>query len=141
VKKLLILVILLCAALACSAQEVIVANAIIIAWDAVTTLVDGTQIPAGDTVDYQVFIALNKDVPIDKGRTNGEVQHAISFDQEGTYFVGVRAIRIHNNEESISEIAWSDDPEHAETPFVIMYLLPPNDPGGIRVVKVEVIIT
>jgi hypothetical protein len=132
VKKFLILVTLLCAALTCSAQETIVANAVVVAWDAVTTLVDGTQLPAGDSVDYEVLIALNKDVPIIKGRTD-QLEFSIVFDQEGTYFIGVRAIRIHNSEESISEIAWSDDIQYAPNPFVVLYLLPPSNPDGIRI--------
>ena len=123
------------------------ANQTTVGWGAVTTLSDGTDIPSGDVVKYQVYLANAKTDPNKANPTLvGEVetlQETITLNVEGNYFVGVKARRYIVNPDSSQElvgeasISWSDDPTYAANgeDFGLRYFLPPAAAGGLSPVS------
>jgi hypothetical protein len=111
------------------AQDIIDTNSVVIAWDAVTMLTDGTVIPPEDTLEYEIVMAPRGDrtsLTI-LGRTP-DLFYTVTFVNEGMYEVGVRAIRTTTSVETESVLTWSED-----SGFVIRHLLAPEPPGGLRV--------
>lgn len=110
-KKLFIIFAILIVASIASAQTWYEANQVTFAWDAVTTLSDGTAIPSGNTVKYQVYTKPNS---VSAGvKTGGEItatQLLISFTTEGQYFLGVEALRYSGTTllSKSNPITWSD---------------------------------
>jgi hypothetical protein len=104
-----------------------------VAWDAVTTNVDGTSIPP-EEMSYVVYISdalFDPDHldPIEQGTTT-DTQYLLVFTEEGRYFFGVKAVRITDGDVvGESEIVWSSAPEYD---FGLEYYWGPADPTGLR---------
>ena len=139
-KLLLIISILLIASLA-SAQTWHTANQGTFAWDASTTLVDGSPVPASDTIKYQAYKRLSPALPTAGEKSGDEItalQQTVSFTVEGGYFVGVTAIRYVGTERvSESQVAWSDNPAVVANgqAFGFKYYLQIAFPTGLRQVQ------
>lgn len=119
-------------ALTLCAQEIIDTNSAVVAWDAVTTLTDGSPVPAEDTIEYELFIAPrgDRDNKVEIGRTP-DLTFTITFTDEGVYDIGVRAVRIYQGtSEMRSTITWSEDETN---PFLIRYIRAPEAPTSLRV--------
>jgi hypothetical protein len=111
------------------AQEVQYTNQITIAWDPVISLADGSPIPAGDVITYEIF---NPDELI--GETT-ELQYTVTFDHEGEYIVGVRTKRQVTSTGDIvySEINYSDqNGESTPDPFVVRFIKPVQMAKNLR---------
>jgi hypothetical protein len=115
-------------------------NQATVAWDAVTALDNGDPLPAGDTIEYVVYLANaitdpNKDNPSEI-ETITATQSTITLNVEGSYFVGVKAVRKIADGTNVgeSEVAWSDDPQFVQggATFGLRYFLPPAAPGNMR---------
>jgi len=93
----------------------ITANQVTLAWEPVTTCLDGSPFPEGDKISYEVFIILEGDqkpsgmvLCIETTKT----ETTLSFDLEGRFFVGVRAVRLRAGQPvSRSIVSWSDNPD------------------------------
>jgi hypothetical protein len=92
------------------------ANQMTVAWDA-ATLDDGTPIPPGSTVQYQVYIRADPaGTPLAAGNpiTNG-TQATVTFTVEGQYDIGVEGQRLLDGQIiSRTPIGWSNDPAIAQ---------------------------
>ena len=111
------------------AQEVHYTNQITVAWDPVTLLTDGSPIPAGDVITYEIF---KGDELI--GET-AEIQYTVTFDQEGEYRVGVRTKRQVASTGDIiySEINYSDqNGDSTPDPFVVRFIKPVQMAKNLR---------
>jgi len=115
-------------------------NQATVEWDAVTALDNGDPLPAGDTIEYVVYLANaitdpNKDNPSEI-ETITATQSTITLNVEGSYFVGVKAVRKIADGTNVgeSEVAWSDDPQFVQggETFGLRYFLPPAAPGNMR---------
>lgn len=107
------------------------ANQTTVGWDAVTTLSDGTPVPA-EQISYKVYIAklADKSDKVVAGDAVVNNQYTITLNSEGKWYVGVSTVRTVNGVviES-SRIAWSDVPtdcENGETFGIMLYLGPAN---------------
>lgn len=104
------------------------------AWDPVTKTVDNMPIDP-TKVEYIVYIAdEQRQNPILKYRGTG-TSTTITFDQEGKFLLGVKAVRVENgNDVAESAIQWSDDPAAAQggVTFGVIYYAAPEAPGGLR---------
>ena len=105
-------------------------------WDAPTKLMDGSNIPPGSTIKYQCWRRL---VPATVGEKVGAeltpTQYTVSFTSEGSYFVGVEALRyVGVDLVSRSAIAWSDVAANCQggVTFGFRYWLALMQPGGQR---------
>jgi len=115
------------------------ANQATVAWDATTTLADGTPIPAGSTIEYTVYLA---NAITDPGKINpseiatvATTEYTITLNAEGSFYVGLQSIRLVDSVEvSASAIIWSDDPAVVQggATFGIRYFLSPAAPSGLR---------
>lgn len=117
-----------------------IANQKTIAWDPVTTLTDGTSLPAGDSVLYRIWIKRDGQINESVIADNVDMtQYTLTLDQEGRFFVGIQAIRVYTIDGqdliSESEIAWSDIPENCanSNDFGVVYLISPAKAGGLAV--------
>lgn len=110
-----------------------VANQVTVAWDAVTTLTDGTLIPAGSTVQYQIYARVDPaGTAVASGSPLTVLQALVTFAVEGFYDIGVKAQRLVGGQVvSESVISWSNDPLFAQggNAFGVQYYLPP---AGIK---------
>lgn len=121
------------------------ANQSTVAWDAVTTDVDGDPIPAGSHVEYKVYLVNaqtdpNKANPAEVGQT-AETQLIITLNTKGSYYVGVTSLLIDDatNEQlgDPSAFAWSDNPAQCQggVDFGIRFFAPLVAPGALRSVS------
>jgi len=115
------------------------ANQVTVAWTPVITLVDGSVVPAGDQILYEVYsVPETGDKSIDRifiGETNA-TEYVVTFVEEGRYFIGVRSTRVRTSEKiSVSGFAWSDDPAAVKNgvTFGVVYFIAPGEPGGMEV--------
>ena len=109
------------------------ANQQTVAWDAVTTNIEGGAIPAGE-ISYTVYLY---NAVTDPDHLNAvelantiETQYLITLGTEGKYFFGVKSVRTVAGEivgESI--IIWSSDPEYD---FGLQYFAAPANPGVLK---------
>ncbi len=116
------------------------ANQATVEWDAVTVLDNGDPLPTTDTVEYVVYLA-NAITDPDKNNpteiaTIPDTSHLITLNVEGSYFVGVKAVRKISDGTVVgeSEVAWSDLPQYClngET-FGLRYFRPPAAPVNMR---------
>jgi len=113
-----------------------------IAWDATTTLNNGSAIPAGDIVQYEIYLS-NDGLTGTKVGTTSLLQYTLTFTGEGIFFVGVAARRIPSgivpancNDATcpISSITWSNSTNTAAVPvpFGFVNYLPPKSVTGLR---------
>ena len=111
------------------------ANQRTVAWDAVTTLEDGTPLPEGSTVSYEVFYAKeDKTGQMSLGITSA-TSFTVTLPAEGKYIIGVQAIRNIVGVDPIrSTMAWSDDPTKCQNgaTFGIIFYIKPGNVGGLR---------
>lgn len=115
-----------------SAQTWHTANQQTVAWDAVTTTVDGDPIPVGE-ISYTVYLY---NAVTDPDHLNAvelaniiETQYLITLGTEGKYFFGVKAVRTVAGEiVGESAIIWSSDPAYD---FGLQYFAAPSNPGGL----------
>lgn len=133
---------LLCTGTA-QAQQWYTTNQATLAWDAVTKLVDGRPLPEGNVIQYKVYLAnavtdSGKTNPIEVGTGIVETRYVITLNQEGKYFVGIRAVRIVGGEAvAQSEVTWADDPASNPQPgpFGLRFFESPGAVGGHRIVQ------
>jgi hypothetical protein len=144
-KKLLMLCItgfLWCFFFSASASAVTwhVANQSTVGWDAVTTLEDGSPLPADNAIEYVCYLANsvtdpNKANPTEVART-ANVQQVITLNVEGRFYFGVKAIRKLADGTIVNEspISWSDDATKVASgdTFGLSYFLPPAAPGNVN---------
>jgi len=115
------------------------ANQVTVAWTPVITLADGSGIPPGDQILYEVYFVLETgDKNLDKifiGETN-DSEYVVTFAEEGCYFIGVRSVRVRDVKKiSVSGFAWSDNPAAVKNgvTFGVVYFIAPGEPGGMEV--------
>ncbi len=116
------------------------ANQATVEWDAVTTINGGDPLPPTDSILYVVYLANaitdpNKDNPTEIARIT-DTSELITLNVEGSYFVGVKAIRkiADGTEVGESVVAWSDLPQYClngET-FGLRYFLAPDAIKNMR---------
>lgn len=122
------------------AQNWHTANQSTLAWDPVTTNINGEALPADGVVKYTVFLA---NATTDPEKTNPaliaesipETQYTFTLNAQGKFIPGVKSelwVAGELVEESV--IAWSDDPEFTQSGEAIglRYFLPPKAAGGLR---------
>ncbi len=115
------------------------ANQNTVAWDAVTTLDDGSAIPTDNTVEYAVFL-VNSDTDPQKQNPamvwrGPGTSTLITLNTEGQYWVGVKAYRMLGDGTEVGEstISWSDDPGSTnDNDWGLRYFLAPAKPGGLK---------
>jgi hypothetical protein len=116
-----------------------VANQKTIAWNAVTLNVEGTAIPTGDTLEYDLYVvkSTSTDKAADKIKlgTTETLEYTLTFPSEGRWLAGIQAIRIpavSPEDRLFSELIWSDvvDVALVPVPFGFIYFANPADPGG-----------
>lgn len=133
-----VIAILFCGGIAL-AQTWYPANQKTIAWDAVTKLSDGVNIPAGDTVKYQVWSKRGTDAAVKVGGEITATQLTVTFTAEGRYLIGAQAIRYPAGETigQSSAITWSDstDVVAVPVPFGIVYYVLPAGIKNLRPVS------
>lgn len=114
------------------------ANQKTIAWDAVTQLDDGSAIPAGESIRYQVFILKEgqaEEQKVNVGNT-ANTQYLVTLTQEGRYFIGVQSERLNSAGQLMgqSQIAWSNNATYCQggATFGIAWFRLPKEPMNIR---------
>jgi len=119
-----------------------VTNSREVSWEPVTTLDDGSPVPADSTVQYRVYIA---NAVTDPGKANPievttqaiiELSFVVTLDVEGKYWVGAQAERVITDDSTVlpGDIAWSDDPlvcQNGAT-FGLRYYRAVGKVGGMR---------
>ena len=112
------------------------ANQVTLAWDAVTTLHDGTAVPAGSVVKYQVYKRM---LPATTGEAVGgeitEPSQPVSFAVEGGYYLGVKSLRyVDGSMVGESAIAWTDVAANCANgeAFGVTYWMAPALVKGLR---------
>ncbi|MBV6343790.1 hypothetical protein [Candidatus Magnetobacterium casense] len=131
-KILLVLVCLFLMVGVANAQSWITANQATVGWDAVA------PVATGDVIKYQVYTRVGTSGA--GSPVGGEItatQTAITFNVEGRYFVGVKAIRYPLGETvGIPSVttSWSNDASvcAAAGPFGIVYFAAPPVVQGLR---------
>jgi hypothetical protein len=109
-----------------------------IGWNVVTKLVDGNDIPAGDTIQYQVYKVAdgaNKDTAVKLGSPITALQAVITLTTEGKWLVGVSAERMRGGVLiSQATITWSDmiDVTYVPVPFGFVFYIPTEGVRGLQ---------
>ena len=114
------------------------ANEFTVSWDAVTTNVDETAVPANE-IEYELFVV---NAITDPNKTNPtsvwrgpELTHVVTLNTEGQYLLGIRAIRVIDGvDQSTSVNVYSDDPAVCQdgVTFGVRYFIPLKNPIGFR---------
>ena len=123
------------------AQTWKVANSFTIGWNPVTEKVDGSPIPADQSITYDLYLS---NVTTDPEKANPTkvtttpitaTSQIVQLVVEGKYFVGCQAILSAYGETVPSDISWSDDPAVVEggNPFGLLYIVPAKKPDGVGV--------
>lgn len=110
-----------------------------VAWDAVTKLTDGSDVPEGDLVRYKVFVAEpeKKDEKFELGETE-LLEFKVGIPKEGKFYAGVQALRYRLIDEELTElsrsiISWSDEPECTNNnPFGVVFYFKMTAPLNLR---------
>lgn len=117
------------------AQSWFPANQKRMAWDPVTTLSDGSLLPAGSTIQYVCYTKTpTVPTPVQVGITSVS-DFLFTFTVEGKYYLGVKSQRMEAGVVvSESAISWSNDPLFAQagSTFGVMFYFTPAAPGGLR---------
>jgi hypothetical protein len=130
----IVLVAALCVMFSVGYAGIVYTNQVTVGWDAVTKLADGTNIPTGDAVAYQVYTKKGTGAEALVGEVNS-LQQTITFTVEGEYLVGVRTKRTITGGVTVySSITWSNSTDVAAvpSPFSVGYYLPPGAPRGFK---------
>lgn len=100
-------------------QEIHWADQITVTWDAPEFLTDGTPIPAGDAIAYNMYLRPNGETTEPFVATVSALQYTYTL-SEGIHEAGVSAVRYIGGAGSPfeSEILWSLD---ATPPFLLGY--------------------
>lgn len=111
-------------------------NQATLAWDPVTTLTDGSPIPAGYTISYAVYYRVDgtQGVNVSVGNTTN-TQYTVTFSVEGKFDVGIQANRFDSGGNIVSQslISWSNDPAVTNNnPFGFIYYIAPANPKNLR---------
>lgn len=125
------------------AENWVSTNQATVAWDAVSTLNDGSSVPVTDVIRYNVFIRDRKSgVTTEVAHEILETRYTISFDPEGFWHIGAQAVRYvsvdglipSGDEPLMSEIIWSDVAENCAdgVTFGIRHHIPPGKVRNIR---------
>jgi hypothetical protein len=117
-KRLLIgFIVTLLVASAAWAQVWHTTNQATVKWDPVTELSDGTPLPAGDVIKYDIYMVNavtdpGKANPVKVAENIEATQHTLTLGVEGRFLLGITAKRVVDNEVvAESEVGWTDDPE------------------------------
>lgn len=138
--QLLILAIIgLVISLPAQAVDFTVVNQKAISWAPVTKTTEGTAIPTGDTIKYQVWLVKDqaaKDTAVKVGPELDATTYTITFTAEGRWLVGVESIRIPEASPTDirrAPITWSDSDDTAlvPAPFGFIYFEAPAQVGGL----------
>ena len=141
-KKLITILAMAIMLMASTASAVIWKNASLvpIAWDAVTTLENGSPIPAESAVNYVVYIVPESGIAdadnqkIEVGQTTDTTFNIVMTD-EGNYYFGGKAERLVDgvkvNESTISWSFVAANTQGGEEMGIVFYLIPANM-GGFR---------
>jgi len=115
------------------------ANQVTVAWTPVITLADGSVVPPGDEIFYEVYsVPETGDKNLDKvfiGETN-ETEYVVTFAEEGCYFIGVRSARVRDVKKiSVSGFSWSDEPAAVKNgvTFGVVYFIAPASADDLEV--------
>lgn len=108
-----------------------------VAWDAVSTFQDGSSIPSGNVISYEVFIkdaqATNA-TEVQMGTTQN-TEYTVTLQTEGEFLLGVRAVRSDSNGNVLSKstITWSSDSTVVtDQTFGVRYYQRPAACTGLR---------
>lgn len=114
-----VLVVMLVAFSFAMAQEIHWADQITVAWDAPEFLIDGTPIPAEDTVAYNMYLRPDGTTTEPYVSTMPDLVYTYTL-PEGIHEAGVSALRYIGGvgEPFESDILWSKD---ADPPFLLGY--------------------
>jgi len=119
-----------------SGQDFFKANQFTCKWDPVTTLVDGTPIPATDQISYIAWMKnANNGVEPVKLKETSATQYTVTLSAEGRYLFGVQAVRKAADGTLLAEstISWSDMPEAtADDPWGVEYFFTPAAPSNLQ---------
>lgn len=134
-----IFTLLLFSVISAHAVEWTVANQSTIAWDAVTKTSGDKDIPAGDTLKYQVYIVgetADKATAVKVGPELDTLEYTITFTDEGRWLAGVESIRTPAASPADiqkSSISWSDslDVVAVPVPFGFIFFETPAVVGGL----------
>lgn len=116
-------------------------NQATVRWDAVTALSDGSPVPAGDLVTYQLFTrSVQTGIEASVGPPVSTIESTITFTIEGDYHIGIRAIRTVPPAGELPErvftssMGWSSDPLIAKDgiTFGVSYYLQPAGVSGLE---------
>lgn len=140
-KKLLSVLVMLSAVVACHGQTVVYKTSATLQWDAVTKTVDGQNFQAGDVVTYEVYIydyrigVPNVQDPaglVSCGSTS-TTEKLITFPYRSTWAAGVRVKLVDGGGNiSYSSISWSTVTGDAISPFVYSPLGLPGKPPRLK---------
>jgi hypothetical protein len=123
-----------------TAQNIVTTNQGTYAWNAVTTMADGSAIPAGSVIRYQSWSRSIVEAPtsgVKYGPVIDTTSRTMTF-AEGTWFVGVSAERWGGTPSAKlteSAVSWSDVASVCQggATFGFRHWLLPSMPGGLRV--------
>jgi hypothetical protein len=124
---------------AAAAQNMVTADSVVIAWDAVSAPVDSAGNPYAGTMKYQAYV--RRDTAGAQAEKAGEQVGAptatVTMPSPGKWWVGVQAIFTfsgYNNAVKESAIAWSDNAASVQDgkTFGVIFLPTPASPVGLR---------
>lgn len=124
---------------AAAAQNMVTADSVVVAWDAVSAPVDSSGNPYAGTMKYQAYV--RRDTPGAAAEKVSEQVGAptvtVTMPSPGKWWVGVSAIFAfsgYGNTTKESTIAWSDNPAAVKDgqTFGVIYLPTPATPIGLR---------
>jgi hypothetical protein len=131
-KKLLLILLLVLPLLL--GQTVHYTDSVVVAWDEVTQLEDGTPVdPAA--ISYEVYYApLGDKASLILAATVTALSATVTFPSEGDWLIGVRTVRTVGADQVYSEINWSDENGAATPdPFIVRFLKAPGAVSNLRV--------
>ena len=131
---LLMAMLLLCASSASAVDDWHQADSKTIAWDA-ATLADGSPIPVGDSLDYNVYSRNEDGSNVTLLGTTNLLQYTITIPVDTKLIVGVSARRTmaDGTVTDWSTTNWSDDPTGNETgTFGVSNIRNAAPPSGLR---------
>lgn len=124
---------------AAAAQNMVTADSVVVAWDAVSAPVDSAGKPYAGTMRYQAHVRRDTaGAAAEKvGEPVGAPTATVTMPSPGKWWVGVSAIFTfsgYDNAAKESAISWSDNPAAVQggVTFGVIYLPAPASPVGLR---------